>query len=126
VGGQAVAGDGAQPAPEGAGALTLEVGQLPDEDRHDVLDDVLGLGAEARVAKQPAVDERPVQVVEAPPGRFVRRGAQALQQAGGRFHDGYPTSMIARDRITGRYPDGNGNQTPAPALTAVDGPRPVW
>jgi hypothetical protein len=59
----------------------------------------LGHLAQAEVGQlQPAVDERPVQVVEAPPGRFVRRGAQALQQAGRRFHDGYPTSMISGTR----------------------------
>jgi hypothetical protein len=35
----------------------------------------IGVLAEGEVAAEPAVDERPVQVVEAPPGCFVGRSA---------------------------------------------------
>ena len=77
-----------RPAPKGAGALPLETGQLADENAHNVLDDVFGLLAEAGVAGQPPEDERAVKVVEPLPDRFVRGGAQSLQQAGGRFHEG--------------------------------------
>jgi hypothetical protein len=59
VGGQAVGGDGAQPAAEGAGTLALEAGQLADEDAHDFLGDVLGVGAQRRVLLEPVADERP-------------------------------------------------------------------
>ncbi len=82
MGEEAVGGHVAQPAAERAGPSPLKPGQFADEDGHDVLGDILGLVTEAGVAKQPAADERPVQVVETPPRRLVGPSAQPLQQAG--------------------------------------------
>src|SRR5262249_15329320 len=93
VGTQAMSGDGAEPATKRALPLAVEARQLANEDPHDLLHDVLGLVAERGIAEQPAVDQRPVEVVKAPPGGFVRRGAESLQEAGGGFHDGLPSAI---------------------------------
>jgi hypothetical protein len=43
--------DTAQPSAKGAGATPLKLRQFANQDSHDVLDDILGLVAEAGVAK---------------------------------------------------------------------------
>ena len=63
MGKYAMCRDSAEPTTEGTAPLALESRQFADQDLHHFLDNILGLGAEFGIAQQPALDQRPIDVV---------------------------------------------------------------
>src|SRR5437899_6990863 len=70
---QAVHGNRAQPAAEGAGSkVVTKVWQLANEDGKNFLNQVLGIGPLQQVAVKPATDERRIEIDQQPPRCGIR------------------------------------------------------
>ena len=89
-------GNGLQPGAERAEPFALEARQLPDQHAHDLLHQVFGLRAESRIAKQPTMNQRPIELVETLPIGFGGLVPQALEQADGRFHEALGGRRLSR------------------------------
>src|SRR5262249_40268107 len=73
-----------QPAAEALAGVVAELGQLADQDREDVLDQVIDILLLADQAASVVTEEGGVKLDKATPGLLIVRMAQALEQAGGR------------------------------------------
>jgi hypothetical protein len=78
--------DAAQPLAERASPLALESGQLAMNHQEDLLSQILDVINQTRIALGPGKEQRPVEIVEPPPGFLIRTLAQAIEQTGGGFH----------------------------------------